>query len=534
MSNRILLIQPPIRDFYFTRKRSIPYGLISIAAALEKDGFPVLLVDGLATSKSKVIQTPSDMAYLEPFYGKEDLSPFSLFHTFRHFGYSVEHIGRMARESGAFLVGISSLFTAYADEALEVAMEVRKQLPLSRIVLGGHHPTQLPEAVLSHPCVDFVVRGEGEAVMPHLARALVTGSPLDRINGLVFRKDSGALHMSPPSFMDRPDEFPLPRMDLVNHGFYGRKEGGSAVITASRGCPMKCTYCCVASPASPYRKRSVDSVFEEITQAVTEYGVRFIDFEDENLTLDKAWCLDLMTRITDHFGHLGLELRAMNGLFPPSLDDDLVAALKQAGFTALNLSVCTLSQRQLKRFRRVDVREALERVLLSAKHHGMTSVCYILVGAPGQTAMESVDDLIYLGTKDTLAGVSVYYPAPGSFDYDQLAKTQGLPETFSLMRSTAIPVSDSTTRLESVTLLRLGRILNFSKELKKRNVSIHPLKLSSSEILDPKDRFQVGITLINAFMEDGLIRGIDARGQVYVHTVDSNVCHAFRAKFKTA
>lgn len=501
--------------------------MISIAAALEHEGFTVVLVDGLATSKSRVLPMPDDMAYLKPHYGREDLSPFSLFHTYRHYGYSYEHIGRLAKESKAFLVGISSLFTAYADEALDVARMIRKQLPECRIVLGGHHPTQMPEAVLNEPCVDYVIRGEGEVTFPQLARALVSGAPLETIRGLVFRKENGEIHMSPPAIMDNPDDFPLPRLDLVNHVFYGRKNGGSAVITASRGCPMTCTYCCVASPSSRYRKRSVESVFTEIKHAVIDHGARFIDFEDENLTLDKAWCMDLMTRIKMHFGNMGLELRAMNGLFPPSLDKDLVSALKMAGLTALNLSLCTLSPEQLKRFRRVDVRSSLERVLAWADEFGLSSVCYILVGAPGQKPLESVDDLIYLAKTQALAGVSVYYPAPGSRDFESLSQRKVLPESFALMRSSAIPVSDTTTRLESVTLLRLGRILNFLKELQKQGMAIYPKSLGSTETLDPKDRVQTGLELLQAFYHDGRIRGLDNVGRVYEHTVALPLCHAF-------
>ena len=50
----ILLIQPPIRDFYLTAKRTIPYGLASIAAMLEADGFTVTILDALATRKADV------------------------------------------------------------------------------------------------------------------------------------------------------------------------------------------------------------------------------------------------------------------------------------------------------------------------------------------------------------------------------------------------------------------------------------------------------------------------------------------------
>jgi hypothetical protein len=103
----VLLIQSPIRDFYLTAKRTIPYGLACLAAVLIEDGFSVRIVDALATSKSRIIDLPEEMAYVHKYYGKSDQSPFALFHHFRHFGYSFEHIGKLARESHAFLVGIS-------------------------------------------------------------------------------------------------------------------------------------------------------------------------------------------------------------------------------------------------------------------------------------------------------------------------------------------------------------------------------------------------------------------------------------------
>ncbi len=60
----ILLIQPPIRDFYLTAKRTIPYGLACIAATLIKSGFSVKILDALATSKSRICDLPREMGYL--------------------------------------------------------------------------------------------------------------------------------------------------------------------------------------------------------------------------------------------------------------------------------------------------------------------------------------------------------------------------------------------------------------------------------------------------------------------------------------
>ena len=89
----ILLTQPPIRDFYLTSKRTIPYGLACIAATLLEEGFSVEIFDGLAASKSRIIDLPKEMNFLRKYYGKPDRSPFGLFHHYRHFGYSFEYIG---------------------------------------------------------------------------------------------------------------------------------------------------------------------------------------------------------------------------------------------------------------------------------------------------------------------------------------------------------------------------------------------------------------------------------------------------------
>lgn len=162
----ILLIQPPIRDYYLTAKRTIPYGLSCIASALQQAGHSVAMVDGLATSRSRVIASPPEMVYLKPYFGRPDVSPFSLFHQYRHYGYSFEHLGHLARESGASLVGISSLFTAYRDQVVSVAESVKRFHPACHIVVGGHHPTAMPGDLLRSGAVDFVLRGEGEVSLP--------------------------------------------------------------------------------------------------------------------------------------------------------------------------------------------------------------------------------------------------------------------------------------------------------------------------------------------------------------------------------
>ena len=524
----ILLIQPPVRDFYLTSKRTIPYGLACIASVLLEEGFSVEIFDGLATSKSRIIDLPQEMNYLREYYSKPDRSPFGMFHHYRHFGYSFEYIGKIAKDSGAFLVGISALFTPYVEDALSVAASVKKLHPECQIVLGGHHPSSLPISVMENKAVDFVLRGEGEVSMPRLARALKTGTDYASIPGIVFRKDDGTLQLNDPAAMIVLDHFPLPATHLINQHFYKRGAKGSAVITASRGCPMKCTYCAVgASSHMPYRRRSVTSVVKEIEMAVTRFNAGFIEFEDENLSLDKKWLLHLLNEIKHRFNGFGLELRAMNGLLPTSLDEALVCAMQKAGFKTLNLSLGSISEAQLRRFNRPDVREAFDNVLVLAEKYGLNAVGYVIIGAPFQSAEDSLSDLVFLAQRRVLSGVSVFYPAPGSKDFELCSQLNILPDAFSLMRSSALPLSHTTTRIESITLLRLGRILNFIKLLKDKGVNIFDASMNNGLNWNLEDRMETGIKLLQMFLKDGKIRGITPEGDVFEHRISSELSKKF-------
>jgi anaerobic magnesium-protoporphyrin IX monomethyl ester cyclase len=529
----ILLIQPPVRDFYLTAKRTIPYGLACIAGVLRKEGVSVKIIDGLSTSRSRIVELPKEMEYLRQFYGRPDRSPFGLFHYYRHFGYSFEHIGRAAGDSGAFLVGISALFTPYFQEVLKVAEFVKRFHPACHIVVGGHHPTVFPDHALEHRAIDFAIRGEGEVSMPLLFKALKTGGDLSTIPGIVFRKKDGTLHINEPALATDLDGFPQPALDLVHNNFYQRRHKKSAVITASRGCPLKCTYCSLGADSPfPYRLRSVKSVMDEIETAVTRYDVRFIDFEDENLSFDKKWFHRLLNAIHHRFNGYGLEFRAMNGLLPAALDDTMIRDMQMAGFKTLNLSLGSTSSKQLRRFNRPDVRNAFDRALKSAEKYNMTAVGYVIAGAPDQSAEESVDDLIYLSSRRVLAGISIFYPAPGSRDYERCRALNILPDTFSRMRSSALPISHTTSMKEAVTLLRLGRILNFMKFLSDTETSQTESVLPHTGGTQRDARAEVGKKLLNLFLDDGKIRGETPEGEIFEHDISLQLARRFVSRLK--
>jgi anaerobic magnesium-protoporphyrin IX monomethyl ester cyclase len=530
----ILLIQPPIRDFYLTAKRTIPYGLASIAAGLIEAGFSVQILDALATPKSRVVDLPPEMSYLRPFYGRPDQSPFALFHHFKHFGYSFDTIGQRVKKAQPFLVGISSLFSAYTNEAVQTAQIVKVYHPNCKIVVGGHHATAMPARVMESSAVDFVLRGEGEVSMARFAKALRNGTGYDEIPGLVYRKPDGSLHVGETVSVRNPDDLPLPATQLIDQRYYRRNKTAGAVVVASRGCPLKCTYCSMgASSPLSYRQRSVASVIREIEIAVNQYHVGFIDFEDENLSLDRNWFLKLLDEIAPRFAGKQPELRAMNGLLPSALDEQVIAAMQAAGFRTLNLSLGTTAAAQLKRFQRPDVRRAFERALDLALTYDLQAVGYIIVGAPFQKAADSLKDLLYLAERRVLVGTSVFYPSPGSKDYMLCASLGLLPQNFSCMRSSALPLSHITTRKESVTLLRLSRIINFMKSLIDSGLPLPRPAQATSAITTSIDRREVGRQLLQFFLYDGIIRGVNPDGEVFEHEIDLELCKKFLAGIKS-
>ena len=410
---------------------------------------------------------------------------FLSFHEFRHFGYSHEYIATKIREIKPFVVGISSLFTAYCNEALESAKTIKKFYPRCKIVLGGHHPTQFAKKILEYNFIDFVLQGEGEISMPMLCKALKKSNDLEQIPGIAFKKNN-LFFISKPSWVKNLDSQPLPSLNLINHSFYQRKNKTSTIIVSSRGCPMQCSYCSVSANSShaSFRQRSVENVIKEIKTQIQNHDVGFIDFEDENLCLKKQWFLSLFSKIRQTLKGKNIELRAMNGLYPPAIDEQIIVMMKKAGFKILNLSLGSTSKKQLEKFKRNDVRSSFEKALLLAQKHDLESVSYIIAAAPGQSAQSSLEDLLYLAQKRTLIGLSIYYPAPGSLDYKLYKNKNIIPEHFSLMRSSALPLNNTTSRIQAVTLLRLARILNFMKSLKKTNSALPKLEPAPEPFLD--------------------------------------------------
>jgi radical SAM superfamily enzyme YgiQ (UPF0313 family) len=463
---KVLLIQPPIRDFYQTSIRTQPIGLAYLAASLKSHGCEVGILD-CQTSEKRSIPIPSEFSYLKDFYPFNDRSPFKLYTGYYHFGMAWDEIGKKIKDSKADVFGISSSFTPYYQEALEIARIIKEWNRKKIVVMGGCHVSCDPESVLKSPWVDYVVLGEGEIRFPHLLQQIMngTGGHLKEVDGIGF-KENGEMKINPLStFTDEIEAFPFPARELLDLNRYriGRKR--STMIITSRGCPQGCAYCSThLVMGSSFRPRSPESILKEMVDCTQRFHIRTFDIEDDNFTFDKDRAKRLMSLVVETFGEGGLELSAMNGVSFDSLDRELLTLMRKAGFKTINLSFVSADPSLKERMGRPGTTGHFDNILKEAEQVGLNVVAYAILGIPGQRVEEMVDTVIHLMGKRVLIGPSVFYPTPGTSLFEQCKAKELLPSHPSRWRSSALPIeTEDFDRLDIVTLFRLARIINFIK-----------------------------------------------------------------------
>ena len=463
---KVLLIQPPIQDFYQTTIRTQPIGLAYLAASLVRHGHEAAILD-CQTGQRRATPVPPELSHLRQFYPFDDRSPFKLYTGYYHFGMAWEEIRRSIEASEADVFGISSAFTPYHGEALEIARIVKECDRRKVVVMGGAHVSGDPEGVLQSPYVDYAVLGEGEIRFPRLLEAVERGTVehLEEIDGMGYRKDGRTRIVPIQGFIEVLDDLPYPSRELLDPERYRFGKKRSTMLITSRGCPHRCAYCSAhLVMGSSFRVRSPDGVLREMLECHGRYDIRLFDIEDDNFTFDRARSKELMKLILETFGERRLELTAMNGVSYASLDGELLRLMGRAGFRSIGLSLVSADASIRKGMARPGSPSSFNEILKEAEMAGLDATVYAILGMPGQTIEEMVDTLVLLMGRWILIGPSIYYPTPGTPLFDVCKRRGLLPHPSSLWRSSAFPVeTPEFDRLDLVTLFRLARVLNTIK-----------------------------------------------------------------------
>jgi len=506
---RVLLIQPPVQDFYDTEVRLQPIGLCYLKAAVAEHlpDVEVIIKDFHGGASRQTVAIPKELRYLNDYYGVADKSPFSTFHRYYHFGKSFDAIEQEIAALTPDVVGISSLFTPYFREVLEVAARVKRACN-AIVVVGGSHASAVPESLLASAQVDYVIRGEGERPFVEFLRCLQRQEPVEAIANLAYKRH-GEIILNPIEDNFPIEELPMPNLRDFTPKSYTLAGKPLTFMITSRSCPHRCSFCSVHTTfGTDYRRRSLDQVLEEI-ELRYQQGYRIIDFEDDNLTYYKQTFKELCRRLILRFPNRQMEFVAMNGISYLSLDDELLELMYDAGFSHLNLALVSSDKTVRETTKRPHTLEAYVKVVSKAHQLGFKIVSYQILGLPNESLDSMIQTLAFNSRLPVLLGASPFYRTPNS----PIARGLELKESdFIKARLTALAIeTQSFTRDDIYTLFVTPRIINFLKGLPVDGAT-NLLELMSRSWSEP--RTQIGFDLLKQLSETGRLYFSTARGLV--------------------
>lgn len=331
---------------------------------------------------------------------------------------------RLARDP-VNLVGISAP-TPLVEAAWEYARVAQAHGAIT--ILGGPHPTLMPDESLQPAQVDYVVRGEGETTLVEFVRALEHGAPpqeLAQIRGLSWKNPQGKIQHNPARPLQPDlDSIPLPAYDLFKIDRYTNLQpltdgldphARAYTILTSRGCPYQCTYCSKPITGDTWRSRSVENVLQEWQMLVRDLGATEIGITDDIWNLNLKRAKDLCRGLID----LGLNTVpwvTVHGMKVNHTDAELFRLMKQAGCKRVGFGVESGDPDILKRVvKKSQTPQQVRDAFKNARAAGLQTMGFFIYGMPGEDAatMDKTTDLA-LELDPDLAHFMIAAPYPGT------------------------------------------------------------------------------------------------------------------------
>lgn len=215
------------------------------------------------------------------------------------------------------LVGISA-FTSSAMRAYEIADNFRNRGV--KVVLGGIHPSALPEEAISH--ADAVVIGEAENSWSEL----ISDFRKERLRN--FYKSSSRADFK---------KSVIPRWDLLKMDSYR-----AFLIQTTRGCPFNCSFCSVKSfLGEEYRFKPIENVVEEIKAMKNLKNNISLFFADDNFAANPKRTKELLLAFSD------LKIKNWVAQISINTEDEILNLMADNGCSHVAIGLESLSQKTI-------------------------------------------------------------------------------------------------------------------------------------------------------------------------------------------
>lgn len=300
-----------------------------------------------------------------------------------------------------------------------------KRLKPSRvpIILGGSHPTALPEQSIRYCDADMVVMGEGELTLTAVLDCLDQGKDVSAVPGLAWTSN-GSVQVNPRGQLIRPlDNLPIP-----DRSFIDRSQYFGDVLMTGRGCPYSCTYCASRSIwGRTVRLRSVGGVIRELELLRTETerdtntmrpGRWVVKILDDTFTVNRTRTLALLDEIIAR----GLNrFEFTGGIRADTLDETVARKLSAANFKRVTLGIESGSPRILSAIRKGQTNEDIKRTLRLLREVGIHSHAFFMIGLPGETPDDiALSKQLILDARPDSIEINMVTPYPGTELFPEL------------------------------------------------------------------------------------------------------------------
>ncbi len=174
-----------------------------------------------------------------------------------------------------------------AYETFRYAKIIKKINDNTPIMIGGVLPSMYPEFFLTHPEIDFLIRGPAELAVKQYVRNSKEHN-YKSIQGFCYQSKTGTSNISQeyavePNLNELPP-FDLEGMNIVEY----MKDNHFCNLQTSRGCPYNCPFCCHANFwGLKVKYRPINNLRKELN-ILQEYGSKAGYIIDSTFTLDKT------------------------------------------------------------------------------------------------------------------------------------------------------------------------------------------------------------------------------------------------------
>ncbi len=289
----------------------------------------------------------------------------------------------------ALCLAVSLVTGPMIRETVQVARAAKALYPELPVIIGGWHPSLLPDQTLAAEFIDIVVRGQGEDALLEILERLEAGASLEGVAGVGYKQD-GRLIFNPPRPLKPIRDLPPKAYHLADFDAYERLCGRRwAMYISSLACPYSCSYCTNQGVyGRQWNALDAEQAAQEMSDLVSRYRLSLLWVVDDNFLVDRERAVAIAEELLRRGVKFDWSIQASTNLVTRLTTEEL-KLLRRAGLSQVSQGADSGSPKILhlmnKDFQKIDtIYEAASKL----HEAGIRPSFNMIFGYPGEGEKE--------------------------------------------------------------------------------------------------------------------------------------------------